>query len=77
MVPEALDLAVEAVTAGTIAEGAELVIEPVSARFWCPTCRHEFEPADLGAQCPGCRGFSGELRAGRELELASLEIDDV
>ncbi len=77
VVPEALDVAFEALTAGTIAEGAELVIEPVTPRFWCPTCQHEFEPADLSGQCPDCGGLTGELRAGRELELASLEIDDV
>ena len=77
VVPEALSVAFEALTTDTIAEGAELVIEPVAARFWCAACHQEFDSADLRGRCPGCGGASDDLRAGRELELASLEIDDV
>ena len=75
VVPEALTFAFEALTPGTLAEGAELAIEHVPARFWCATCAREFESDDLFADCPGCQRPSGELRAGREMELASLEID--
>ena len=75
VVPEALQFAFEAVTTGTPAEGATLTIDAVPAIFWCGRCRREFEPADLFSDCPDCHSPSGELRAGRELELASLEID--
>ncbi len=75
VVPEALQFAFEALAPGTPAQGAQLAIEQVPARFWCPTCRREFPAADLLAECPDCHGLSGELRAGRELEVASLEID--
>ena len=75
VVPEALAFAFEALTPGTLAEGAELDIEPVPARFWCAACAREFESDNLFADCPGCQRPSGDLRAGREMELASLEID--
>jgi len=75
VVPEALEFAFEAVTAGTPAEGASLAVDSVPARFWCAKCRREFESVNLVSDCPACGSPSGDLRAGRELELASLEID--
>ena len=75
VVPDALEFAFEALTPGTMAEGAQLAIEHVPARFWCTTCTQEFQSDDLFAECPGCHSLSGELRAGREMEVASLEID--
>ena len=75
VVPDALEFAFEALAPGTPAEGAELAIEHVPARFWCATCAREFQSDDMFAECPDCHSLSGELRAGREMELASLEID--
>ena len=74
VVPDALQFAFETLARGTLAEGAELAIESVPARFWCSRCLREFEVEDLFAQCPDCSHTSTELRAGRELELTSLEI---
>jgi hydrogenase nickel incorporation protein HypA/HybF len=74
VVPEALQFAFEALTPGTPAEGAELAIEHVPARFWCAGCAREFQSDDLFSDCPDCHRPSGELRAGREMELASMEI---
>jgi hydrogenase nickel incorporation protein HypA/HybF len=74
VVPDALQFAFEALRRGTLAEGAELAIEPVPARFWCAPCAREFQADDLMAECPDCHLPSAELRAGRELELTSLEI---
>jgi hydrogenase nickel incorporation protein HypA/HybF len=74
VVPEALQMAFETLTVGTPAEKALLVIEEVPARFWCGTCRCEFTAETLFGECPACRAISPELRAGRELELASMEI---
>ncbi len=75
VVPEALEFAFEALAPGTLAEGAELVVQYVPARFWCAVCSKEFESDTMFSDCPDCRTPSGELRAGREMELASLEID--
>ena len=75
VVPEALEFAFEALTPGTLAEGAKLAIEAVPARFWCATCTQELQSDNMFAECHGCHSPSGDLRAGREMELASLDID--
>jgi hydrogenase nickel incorporation protein HypA/HybF len=74
VVPEALQMAFGVLTTGTLAEKAVLAIEDVPARFWCRTCHCEFTAETLFGECPTCRAVSPELRAGRELELASMEI---
>jgi hydrogenase nickel incorporation protein HypA/HybF len=75
VVPDALQFAFDALTPGTLAEGAQLAIEDIPARFWCATCSREFQADDMFAECPACHQPSGDLRAGREMELASLEIE--
>lgn len=75
VVSEALQFAFDVLTPGTLAEGARLAIEDVPARFWCATCSREFQCEDMFAECPDCHRPSGDLRAGREMELASLELE--
>jgi hydrogenase nickel incorporation protein HypA/HybF len=75
VVPEALQFAFEALASGTPAEGAELAVENVPARFWCAACAREFQAGNMFAECPDCQTPSGELRGGREMEVASLEVD--
>jgi hydrogenase nickel incorporation protein HypA/HybF len=74
VVPEALEFAFDVLARGTIAEGATLEVERVPILCYCRTCRREFQPEDLFCECPGCHTPSGEVRRGRELELASLEV---
>ncbi len=75
VVPDSLQFAFEALSPGTLAEGAELAIEDVPARFWCAACQREFNVEDTFPECPDCHEPSAELRGGRELEIACLEID--
>ncbi|MCW5552853.1 MAG: hydrogenase maturation nickel metallochaperone HypA [Verrucomicrobiae bacterium] len=75
VVPEAMRFAFDVVCRGTMAEGASLEIESVPASCWCAQCRKEFECADLLNECPRCLNVSGELRRGRELEIASVELE--
>ena len=74
-VPEALRFAFDVVCRDTIAEGASLEMESVPAAGWCPVCRVEFACADFISECPRCHNPNGELRRGRELEIASVEIN--
>jgi len=75
VVPDALRFAFDVVTHQTLAAGATLEIEPVPAACWCMTCQAEFEGADFFNECPRCHNPSGELRRGRELEIAAVEIE--
>lgn len=72
--PEAMQFAWQVVRRGTLAAEAWLDIETVPAAGWCATCRAEFACADYLAECPRCHSVSGELRRGRELEIAAVEL---
>ncbi len=74
VVPEALEFAFDVLAQGTMAEGAVLEVERVPILCYCPACRLEFQPEDLFCECPRCRQVNIEVRRGRELELASLEV---
>jgi len=74
VVPEALALAFEVVTQGTIAEGATLEVEDVPIICSCAACDLTFHAGDVFCECPRCARPSAEVRQGRELELASLEV---
>ena len=74
VVPEALEFAFDVLTRGTIAEGATLEVERVPIICFCSACRLEFQPSDLFCECPQCHAPSIEVRQGRELELASVEV---
>lgn len=73
----ALRLAFEALREDTPLESAELRIIDVPVRIWCPACAAEVDlPGIQSLACPVCRAVSGDIRAGRELDLESLEILD-
>jgi hydrogenase nickel incorporation protein HypA/HybF len=74
-VPDAMRFAWDVVSRDTIAAGARLEIESVPAAGWCAACQAEFECADFFNECPRCHNVSGELRRGRELDIASVEMN--
>ena len=60
---------------GTIAEGARLDFRRVAARFRCRQCGHEYEPQAMDWHCPHCQALGGEVIAGREFYLDSMEVE--
>jgi len=74
VVPEAMQFAFDVVCRDTMAAGAALEIDTVPAICWCGLCQREFPQADFLGECPTCHKLSGELRRGRELEIAAVEI---
>ena len=77
VVPEALEFAFDGARVGTMAEDAALEVTYLPAIAYCATCQSEFELDNrFGiAVCPACDVPSADLRQGRELTLASLEVD--
>ncbi|MFW6114960.1 MAG: hydrogenase maturation nickel metallochaperone HypA [Thermodesulfobacteriota bacterium] len=73
---ESLEFAFQAVSQGTVAEGANLVIERVALRIACRACGTTSMPADPFIICPHCGSGDVEIIAGRELQIESMEIDD-
>ena len=74
VVPESLLFAFEALTEGTMAEGARLQIDRIPVACYCETCKSEFEPALYSFKCPSCGNPSVEIRRGREIEIVSIEV---
>jgi hydrogenase nickel incorporation protein HypA/HybF len=72
--PDALRFAARVVLQGGLADGARFTIETVPARAWCVPCDELFALEGGLGLCPRCGAASADLRQGRELELASLEL---
>jgi hydrogenase nickel incorporation protein HypA/HybF len=75
VLPEALEFALEALGAGTLAEGATLVVEQPRPRSRCTQCGYEFEHDRFHWMCPVCQALATELLAGRELYIKDMEIE--
>ena len=75
VVPESIRFAFDVVSDGTMAAGATLEIEHVAGACWCATCQAEFACVDFLNECPRCHNLSGDLRRGRELDIAAVEVD--
>jgi len=72
VVPEALAMAFEVVSEGTLAEGAtlEIVEEPIRAR--CRQCGRQFDCRIGEFVCPGCGQADVRLTMGNDIVLTSM-----
>jgi len=73
--PEALRFCFDAVTAGTIAEGARLEIEMVPGEGWCADCRCTVPLGERFGACPKCAGDHVRMTGGDALRLAEMEVE--
>lgn len=75
VVKEALLFGYETATKGTLLEGSRLEIEDVPLVVFCSICNCESQlPSIQCFECPKCNNPVTEIRQGKELELASMEI---
>ena len=72
VVPEALEFAFEALSRGTSAEGATLMMETEPARFSCHVCG-DLDLDRLDFSCPNCHGPLKLLQAGRGILLCEVQ----
>ncbi len=75
IVDDALHFAFDALTPGTLAEGATLTVTRVGARSRCGDCGTEYEHGRFDVSCPACGGYAVQLLQGRELSIDGVEID--
>jgi hydrogenase nickel incorporation protein HypA/HybF len=73
--PDALRFCFDAVTRGTIADGAALEIEIIPGAGWCAVCQQTVPLAERFAACPDCGDGPVRMTAGDELRLAELEVE--
>jgi hydrogenase nickel incorporation protein HypA/HybF len=71
---DALRFAFEALTPGTVAEGARLNVRRPPARFLCPRCRADYHPGGADFRCPRCGTVGRDSGEGSELLIESLEV---
>ena len=74
VVPAALQHAWQALRLGTVCEEARLVVEIVPGSCRCAACDALYGSLSLTPSCPRCGRAPDEVLAGRELELATLEV---
>ena len=72
----ALQFAFEALTPGTMAEGATLTVVHVAARSRCNECGAEYDHDRFQMLCPQCGSFDVTLLQGRELQIDSIETGE-
>lgn len=73
--PEALEFAFEAVTHGTIAQGAKFEWNEVPVECGCQNGCPSFRPSGVIFRCPCCEVISIDIRHGRELTLAEIDVE--
>lgn len=72
--PELLRRAYPIASAGTLAEGADLVLEEAAVRVRCLACGVESTVTVNDLSCPACRGWRTQLLSGEELLLMRVEL---
>lgn len=75
IVDEALTFAFEALTEGTMCEGAQLEVQPVHPRSMCLECGAEFDHDRFHRACTACGSYETKPICGRELDIVSIEVD--
>lgn len=77
VVKDSLLFAYEIATENTLLAASRLVIEELPLVIYCPHCQAERQLDGLQLlECPICGMASNDIRQGKEIELAFLEVED-
>jgi hydrogenase nickel incorporation protein HypA/HybF len=78
VVPESLEFCYGIASEGTPLEGSRLVVNVLPVVVHCERCAQDAELDGVQSfRCPRCGELCGEIRQGRELEIESIEIDEM
>jgi len=72
--PEAMTFCFDAVTRGTVAEGARLEIITMPGQGWCVACARTVPMTELYGECPLCGSFPMQVTGGTEMRVKELEV---
>ena len=73
--PDAMEFCFDAVSRGTVADGARLVIETVPGAGWCLDCAKTVPIEERFGACPECGQYHVQMTAGAELRVKELEVE--
>lgn len=75
VIEDALRFSFEALSEGTVCADAALRIEAVEPSSVCLECGASFSHDRFHRTCPACGSVSTKLVTGREMRIASIEVD--
>jgi hydrogenase nickel incorporation protein HypA/HybF len=71
---QALRFCFDAVTRGTVADGARLDVHATAGRAWCMPCGESVALDRLGEACPLCGGYQLQVTHGDEMKVKEIEV---
>lgn len=74
--PRALRFALEALTPGTLLEGARVDIEEPPGEAWCMACSRTVQIVQRGDACAHCGDYRLRLTGGTELRVIDMQVQD-
>jgi hydrogenase nickel incorporation protein HypA/HybF len=76
IVDESVQFYWDAISQGTVAEGAQLHFRHIPARLRCKDCGTEFNLTEELTPCPSCQSIALEIIQGEEFQVDAIEILD-
>jgi hydrogenase nickel incorporation protein HypA/HybF len=73
--PEAMRFSFDAVTRGSLAEGATLEIIDMPGTAWCLPCGCEVEVQARFDACPRCGSYQVQVTGGDQMRIRDLEVE--
>lgn len=72
--PEAMRFCFDAVTRGSVAEGAQLEILATPGSGWCTQCSASVALSEALGACPQCGAYQVRVTGGTEMRVKELEV---
>jgi len=72
--PEAMTFCFDAVTRGSVAQGARLEIIALPGTGWCMACAKTVPMTEVFGECPQCGGYQLQVTGGTEMRVKELEV---
>ena len=72
---EALRFCFDAVTCGSIADGARLEIVDLPGAGWCMKCSAAVALDEVGGACPGCGSHQVQVTGGTDMRVKELAVE--
>ena len=72
---EAMQFCFDAVTRGSIADGAALVILQDAGQGWCMHCSVTVPLDSPGDACPHCGSYQVQVTGGTDMRVKELEVE--
>lgn len=71
---QAMAFCFDAVTRGSVAEGARLEIIATPGVGWCMACAESVPMTEVFGECPRCGGYQLQVTGGTEMRVKELEV---